>query len=367
MTFFLNRPQRVLTALALIALPGLCSAERIVLSTEDQARLGIVSQALDAAGSQSGMRVPAVVIPSPDTPSILQSRYVGVLQRWHQTGGAQLEAGDIVATLNSAELAQIQQQWLDASVELANQQAKLKRDRELFGEGIISRQRLEQTQRAYQQARFKREATYHQLQLAGFDTKALEALRDGQGKPGDYPLIAQQPGQLNRHFIRIGDQVAAGQTVATITSTQALWLRANVSAPLADGLALGQTLQATTGSQHASLILVSKNHQLNDDTQRVEILARFTEATDLRPGQSLSLVLSSVHSGVRVPASAVTHSGSITSIYLRNNEGFEKRDVQLTPLGADYLATDTLAPGDIVAVEGTAQLKGITLGLGGGE
>ncbi len=65
MTFFLNRPQRVITALAFIALPGLCSAERIVLSTEDQARLGIVSQALDAAGSQSGMRVPAVVITSP--------------------------------------------------------------------------------------------------------------------------------------------------------------------------------------------------------------------------------------------------------------------------------------------------------------
>lgn len=199
MTFFISRPQRALAALtvmlsASLVQPLSAAAETIALSSEDQARLGIVSQPLVAADSGVGIHVPAVIIPSPESPSQLVARYDGVLVGWHQPGGATVEAGDLVATVNSPALARVQEQWLAAVFAQANQRALLAKDRQLFADGIISQQRLAQTERAAQQAAFNRDAWRGQLQQAGFDEQALQQLRDGKLAPGDYPLKATRAG-----------------------------------------------------------------------------------------------------------------------------------------------------------------------------
>ncbi|WP_374961680.1 efflux RND transporter periplasmic adaptor subunit [Spongiibacter tropicus] len=366
MIAFLKYPQRALAALAVAALPGLSLGETLALTGEDQARLGIVSQAVTAADSRSGIRVPALVISSPEAPSQLAIRHAGVLQTWHRPGGATVAAGELVATVHSPELAQIQEQWLAAVFEQANQQAQLDKDRQLFAEGIISRQRLAQTQRAAQQAAFNRNAWQGQLQQAGFNGAALEQLRIGHLPPGNYLLRAPQAGLLNREFVSVGDAVAANQTLASITTSTTLWLRATVSAPLAAGLTLGQELRLAE-VPNSPLQLVSKNRELSPGTQRVEILARFRQPVALLPGQRVSLVLSSATPGVRVPASAITRNGSSAAVYVRRDEGFEVRELTLLPLGEDYLASTGLQAGEEIAVQGAAQLKGMLLGLGGGE
>jgi len=155
-----------------------------------------------------------------------------------------------------------------------------------------------------------------------------------------------------------------------VTGADGLWLRASISAALADGLALGQELQIAElrdKQARATLTLVSKNRQLSTHTQRVEILARFQQPVALLPGQRVSLIVSSTAPGVKVPASAVTRSGAEASVYVRADGGFEVRRPSLVPLGEDYLATAGLQSGEQVAVQGTAQLKGMLLGLGGGE
>ena len=375
MTFFISRPQRALAALtvmlsASLVQPLSAAAETIALSSEDQARLGIVSQPLVAADSGVGIHVPAVIIPSPESPSQLVARYDGVLVGWHQPGGATVEAGDLVATVNSPALARVQDQWLAAVFAQANQRALLAKDRQLFADGIISQQRLAQTERAAQQAAFNRDAWRGQLQQAGFDEQALQQLRDGKLAPGDYPLKATRAGELSREYLRVGDAVAANQPLASVTGADGLWLRASISAALADGLALGQELQIAElrdKQARATLTLVSKNRQLSTHTQRVEILARFQQPVALLPGQRVSLIVSSTAPGVKVPASAVTRSGAEASVYVRADGGFEVRRPSLVPLGEDYLATAGLQSGEQVAVQGTAQLKGMLLGLGGGE
>ena len=369
MTPFFTYSQRMVATLAVTLLPGLALADTLALNNADQLRLGIISQPVSAADSRAGIRVPAVVIPSPEAASQLTIRHAGVLQAWHRPGGTPVAAGELIATVNSPDLAAIQEQWLAAVFAQANQQALLEKDRALFADGIISRQRLAQTERAAQQAMFNRSAWQGRLQQAGFDREALQQLRDGKLAPGDYPLRAPQSGQLNREYLRVGDAIAAHQTLASITAESSLWLRATVSAALAEGLALGQELRLaeTLRDKDATLVLVSKNRELSPSTQRVEILARFGHPVALLPGQRVSLVLSSTTPGVRVPASAVTHSGTDASVYVRRDNGFEVRALELQPLGSDYLASHGLRAGEEVAVQGTAQLKGMLLGLGGGE
>ncbi len=115
------------------------------------------------------------------------------------------------------------------------------------------------------------------------------------------------------------------------------------------------------------LTLISKNAALSPTTQRVAILARFEQPVSLYPGQQVSLIIPANRRDYRIPAAAVTHNGDATVVYIKTQNGIEARQLDLIPLGQDYLATDNIAADDKLVVQGSAQLKGIQLGLGGGE
>ncbi len=114
-------------------------------------------------------------------------------------------------------------------------------------------------------------------------------------------------------------------------------------------------------------ILKYKNAAVNPTTQMVDIMAALEQPQTSLPGQTLMLTLPPLARGVLVPAAAVTHSGNATTVYVRSENGVEARVVALLPMGNHYLATGGIFPGEELVVEGTALLKGIQLGLGGGE
>ncbi len=344
---------------------ALAEETSIALSLQDQTRLGIVTEAVAPVDSKTGIRVPALVTHSPDGESRLLPRYAGVVKQWHRVGGENIAAGQPVVTLSSAELMRAEEAWLAARNQLATMTAELAKDRQLFNDGIISKQRLQQTERNHQQAEFNRDATQRQLSQAGVDEADLQQVLKGTLPPGDYVLRAPQDGQLSRMSYQVGDVIEANALVASVTRPEALWLRAEISAGLAEPLQVGQRLRVVEDT--AVLTLISKNAELDANTQTVDILARFDELGRLRPGQRVTLVLSSAAPGVKVPATAVTHSEDKTYVYVRRAEGIEVRQLSLAPLGRDYLASCGLVAGEELVVQGTAQLKGIRLGLGGGE
>ena len=61
------------------------------------------------------------------------------------------------------------------------------------------------------------------------------------------------------------------------------------------------------------------------------------------------------------------HSGNVATVYVRTNSGVEARELSLLSVGADYLAESGLRAGELIAIQGSAVLKGIQLGLGSGE
>jgi len=70
---------------------------------------------------------------------------------------------------------------------------------------------------------------------------------------------------------------------------------------------------------------------------------------------------------VLVPASAVVHTGDETSVFVRTATGVEIRQLELRPVGSHYRAQHGISVGEELVVSGAALLKGMQLGLGGGE
>ena len=358
--------QRVMSALLLIV-SGVSSLaqERIDLSEADLQRLGIVFSPLQASSGGSGAMIPAQIIHAPAADTALRAYYEGVVTQWHANTGETLEEGALVATVRSQSVLDLQNTWQEALLAFEEQSFLLTKDETLFEEGIISRQRMNQTQRALMQSRNAEQAAREKLLQVGLNENDLQVLRNGEGV-GQYNIRAKQTGVLSHQAVLTGGYVEAGELVGSVAGAEK-WLRASL--PISRAISMKQGQELRVSGINTPLTLVQLDREVDPMTQTMDILARFEGEVSLVPGQLVSLVIPPQQGGVVIPSEAVVHTGNETVVYVRGDSGVESISLSLVPLGANYLADSEvqngIGVGTEVVVRGAAILKGIQLGLGG--
>jgi len=354
-----------LLLLSLIMIYPCFAQESISLSAGDIDRLGIQFADVTELDLQSGNRFPAIVVTSPNATSLVNSSFGGTLSHWHADPGEAIEAGAPIATIRSAELLEQQNLWLQSNAASEQASFELNRDRELLELGIVSQQRLEQTQRSFSQAQIDLASHAALLELAGFQGQSLSTLLQDRSDLGSYQVRAPESGVLTHRSYSVGEVVASYQEIASIQQTAALWLAAEIPARLAQNLEPGFKLSlANTGEQ---LTVQQKDFVVDQDTQTTEVLAVFDADSNYRPGQILTLIVPPAAGGVLVPADAVVHSGNTRTVYVRTSNGVQARNLQLEPAGENYLARAGIRAGESVVITGAAAIKGMQLGLGQSE
>lgn len=351
--------------LPLIMFNACIAQESIILSEGDIDRLGIQFADVTELDLQSGSRFPAIVVTSPNATSLVNSSFGGTLSQWHADPGEVIEAGTAIATIRSAQLLALQNLWLQSNAAAEQASFELDRDRQLLKLGIVSQQRLEQTQRSFEQAQIDLASNAALLELAGFQGQSLITLLRDRSDLGSYQVRAPEAGVLTHRSYNVGKIVASYEEIASIQQTAALWLAAEIPARLAQNLEPGFKLSlAKTGEE---LTVQQKDFVVDEDTQTTEVLAKFDAVSNYRPGQILTLIVPPATSGVLVHADAVVHSGNTRTVYVRTTDGVQARDLQLEPAGANYLAREGIRVGETVVIIGTAAIKGMQLGLGQSE
>ncbi len=341
---------------------GMLHAQQIPLDAATGKRLGLVFQAVAVPDAGAGARFAATVIASPQAVSELHALYSGALEGWNVQPGQHVNAGELLAVMRSNDFAAVQQEWVAAAAQAELNDKALERDRALLADGIIAAQRLQITEREQHTSAFQLQALTTRLENSGYGVEERNALRTGKARPGRYLLKAPVAGVVT-HLRRVtGDLITDGESVLALTGG-GLWVSAEIPARLATRLAAGQSLQLA--DTNATLQVKQLDKAVDTATQTLGLLAEFTSATPLLPGQVVSVLLPPQSAGVVVPAEAVVRNGADRVVYVRNKSGVESRVLNLQPLGADYLAASGLLAGEEVAVRGAAVLKGITLGLGG--
>lgn len=352
--------------LSVVLLCAVCfSAEAQVLSNPDQAtlnRLGLVFARVQPVDAASGTTVSARVIGSPLQADAVVARFAGVVEEWRVAPGDEVTAGAVLGVLRSSEVLTLQQSYLEANAALQQASAARTRDRQLFEDGVIAAQRLQQSEREYQAARAAADALAAQLDLAGIDAEARRNFTSQSAQLGLYTLRAPADGVVGRLQASVGQAVDVSQRLVELSAAR-LWVEADLPATLGANLEAGQTLR--TPGVNTTLTLRQIDRQVDPRTQTLGIRAEFDGPVDLRAGEIVPLVLTPQGGGWRIPADAVVHNGELTEVFIRTAAGIESRTLELEPLGADYLAKDGLQGEEQLVVRGAALLKGIALGLGG--
>ena len=340
-------------------------AQAQVLSNPDQAtinRLGLVFERVQPVGVESGTAVSARVMGSPLQADAVVARFSGVIEQWRVAPGDAVKQGDVIGLVRSSDVLALQQSYLEANATLQQTQAARARDQKLLDEGVIAAQRFQQTERDYQAARAGADALGAQLNLAGIDSEARKTFDSQSASLGLYSLRAPNDGVVGRVQANVGDAVEPAQRLVEISAAR-LWLEADLPASLAKDMDVGQSLR-TPGIAPAAT-LRQMDRQVDPRTQTLTIRAEFDDAVDLRAGQIVSLVLTPTSGGWHIPADAVVHNGATTEVFIRTAAGIEARQLNLQPLGTDYLASEGMNGDEQLVVRGAALLKGMSLGLGG--
>lgn len=324
-------------------------------------RLGLVFAPVTAPLRGDGARFPATVISSPLSTAQVFALQGGVIEQWAVAPGQPVAAGTALLTLRSQALLELQQAWVDARGAQQQAAAALRRDEQLFADGIIAEQRLQQTRREAQSADFAEQAAASALLQAGYTADELETLLS-RPQAGRYQVRAATAGTVTSLLHQVGDLVDAGEPVLTLSSER-LWISARLPARLAADVAVGQSLLAADFG--VELQVRQLDRAIDTATQTVGLLAEFAGSAPVLPGQVINVQAPPPGAGVVVPAEAVVHNGDSNVVYVRSAGGIEARTLELRPVGGDYLVEQGLASGEEVVIRGAALVKGITLGLGG--
>ena len=339
------------------------AADVIELTQEDAIKLGIQFESVRSSNDAMGIELPAQVIAPLDEGSHAYSLVDGVLSDWRASSGDRVLEGEIIARIASNVAGDLQAQWLDADASLNAARLEASRSERLFENGVIAERRLQQVQLALAHAESREASNRRALEQLGFDASSIDRLAESKANLGYALLRAPREGLLVHRARSVGEPVAVGDKIAEFQSSSAKWVSVILPAALAD--TLGNSTKLSLMPTGETLTLRERDYSIDTLTQTIELYAEFDTEVNYPLGSLIDVFVLPSESGVLVPASAIVYTEGNNYVYVKTVNGVTPRQLDLIPIGRDYLVHSGLRAGEQIAVSGTALLKGMQLGLGG--
>ena len=352
------RPASLLIAL-FITTAG--AAESLVLQPAQLKALGIVSVEAGAAGEERPGAYPARVLVPTDQLRVVAAPVAGMIEMLAVAPGATVRRGQVLARLASPQGLELQRDALQAGSQSALLQQNLKRDEQLFAEGLIAESRLQATRAAANQA----------AALAGERQQGLALAGIAPGKLGaSLALTAPIDGVVLEQTGQTGQRVEAATPIYRIAKLTPLWLE--IQAPLAVAASLKEGMPVRIAGRDIGGKLIAIGRAVDAASQTVLLRAEVTTgAATLHAGEVLEVEIPGPAAGARqrLPASALVRHQGKTMVFVEgagDSQGthFAVRPVRVVSEGGDSVLVDGVQPGERVAVKGVSGLKAMLTGVG---
>jgi cobalt-zinc-cadmium efflux system membrane fusion protein len=341
-------------------------AQQLEVSETQQELLGIEVQAVASAATGSMGELTLRVGFSPDGEWAITTPFPGILHRAWVRVGDRVKAGDPLMTVRSAEVVSLQREYLKARAELSLREAAWTRDKKLSDAGSVSNRRWQETRFAHDMAKAEFAGLRAQLLLAGFSDQDLKLLEQKMDISPDITMRAPADAIVLERPAMLGDHLDGSELLARLGEPDKLILEGMLSSSAAAHLGEGMSIVMQGNDHRAVLVLVSK--VIDPDTQTVRVRAEPLGFAGLIPGQLTRWSVRSSSDLLTVPSSAIVKLDGVDVAYVQIADGFEPRAVDVRSTGSgNWIVLGGLNPGDRVAISGTAVLKGMSVGMGGGD
>ena|SRR5215210_1634368 len=319
--------------------------------------------------------VPGTIAPAGDRIARVPAKVVGAVAELRKRLGDPVSKGEVVAVLDSREVADARSEYLTAWVNLDLQKTAFERARSLWDKRISAESQYLQARATFTEAQLRLDLARQKLLALDLDTKeVMEAAKQDPSAPGAFRLSKYQirspaSGRVVERKVDVGASVGQQNDPSelyTLIDLTMVW--AELAVPTADlaSVKQGQRVVIASGGDGAgghrgegTIVFVSP--LLDKETRSARVVAEVANPGETwRPGLFVTaeIVLQDEPAKVVVPRPALQTIGGEPVVFVRTLEGFQKRVVTLGR-GDDRMVEITagLQPGETIAVANSFALK----------
>jgi membrane fusion protein, heavy metal efflux system len=339
----------------------------IKLSDRQIAESGIdVEQA--KAGALSRRRfVPGLITPSGDHIARVAVRLLGTVVELRKRLGDPVEQNEVVAVIESREVADAKSEYLATRVTDELQQVLFGRASSLWQSKVVTENDYLRARASAQDARVKLDTARQKLFTLGLNEEQIAALPEQPvASLRRQELRSPIAGKIAERRVDLGALVGReGQEseLYVVVDLVELWIDLAVAPTDLSAIREGQeiTVAVGAGGERAPARIIFVGPLLDRDTRAARVVASLANPDHVfRPGSFVTaeIALSRDDAEVVVPKAALQTIKGGRVVFVRNDQGFEARKV--TTGREDDRAVEIvsgLAPGEAIAVGNTFILK----------
>jgi cobalt-zinc-cadmium efflux system membrane fusion protein len=339
--------------------------ERLVHIEPDMLdELGIRIETAKSGSVELITELPGEVQVNGDRMAHVAPRVGGVVVEVFVSLGDSVRRGQLLAVLESRELADAKAVFLATAERLKLADATFRREERLWKDRVSSEQDYLDARRGQAEARIERRAAQQKMLALGFSQDELDGLMNQHDAEFTvYHLTAPFDGTVIDRHITIGETVDGGSPVLTVADLETVWIDLSVYQRDIGAIRAGQTVHVETEhGEEAELEIDFVQPLVGEDTRTAtaRIIAPNTDHI-WHPGcfVTAAVTTSQMEARVVVPASAVIRMADGDEVvFVETDEGFEPRLVELGRRSKNGLeVVSGLDPGERYVSEGGFSLK----------
>jgi len=312
------------------------------------------------------IRVSGAIVPSGDRIARVAVRLLGTVAELRKRLGDPVQAGEVVAVIESREVADAKSEYLGARLVFDLQQTLFSRSQRLFDGKVLSENDFLRARTTFEDARVKIETARQKLFALSLTAEQIEALPQ---QPVEtlrrQELRAPISGRVAERRVELGSLVGReGQEseLFVIVDLAVVWADLAVPPSELANIHEGQQIAIRIGGGEpspATIMFVSP--LLDRDTRAARVVASVDNASRAwHPGTFVTAEIPTeeVKAEIVVPLMAVQAIKGGSTVFIRTADGFEARKVTVGRQdGRAAEITSGLSPGERIATSNTFVLK----------
>jgi len=309
----------------------------------EEGHIAMTAEQIEAAGirvapAQGGVlvtraAVPGVLSASQDRQARVTARLGGIVAEVRKTLGEEVARGDVLAVLESREVADAKGEFLAATRSAALAETTLARETRLWRQRISAEQEFLQARTAAEEARIKVDLGRARLAALGLSEAEIAALaRQPAASLRRLELRAPMAGRITARNAVLGSSVASDAEVFSVADLSVLWVELAIPPRDLPMARQGQTVLVTgEGEARTEGRIVFLSPVLDPETRSARAVAEIPNPEGTwRAGGFVTAHLSTAEQrvDVLVPREAVQEVEGKKVVFVRSDEGFELREVE---------------------------------------
>ncbi len=339
--------------------------ERIVkLSPEEIKEFGIEISVAGPGKLRNHLNVTGEIAVNADRFAHVIPRLAGVVREVRKTLGDKVKAGEVLAVIESRELADAKAKYLAAREREALARAKFKREADLWKKKITSEQEYLDAKQAQAEASIERRSAEQKLHALGLSDASLRKLPN---HPDEfftrYEIVAPINGTVVSKHITMGEKVSDESETFAVADLEKVWAILTVYQKDLARVAKGNQVEvsATQGDAKSTGVIDYISPLVDESTRTATARVVLDNKQGIwRPGVFINgkVETREVEVKVLVPSSALQTLDGETVVFVQTGEGFEPSHVKVGRRNKNMVEIiQGLKPGQPFITKGAFTLK----------